>query len=149
VLTGNVFDLEVGRTPVSFTGKPGSAVTIDGATPAPTLRWREGETVTVNVTNRLDAPTSVDWHGILVPYDMDGVPGIYGAIVIEPARPDPVEYDRDHTIALSDWTDTNPMRIFQRLKKVSHCYNFNQRTFGRRCLVQANGCDSDSSMLLR
>ena len=76
VLTGSTFDLTIAETPVNFTGKRGFATTINGSLPGPTLRWREGDTVTLRVTNRLTVPTSLHWHGILLPFEMDGVPGI-------------------------------------------------------------------------
>ncbi|MBI3777642.1 MAG: copper resistance system multicopper oxidase [Gammaproteobacteria bacterium] len=76
VLAGTEFDLTIAETPVNFTGSPRLATTINGSIPAPTLRWREGDTVTLRVTNRLAEETSIHWHGILLPYQMDGVPGI-------------------------------------------------------------------------
>lgn len=76
VLTGTEFDLTIAETPVNFTGSPRMATTINGSIPAPTLRWRAGDTVTLRVTNRLTEDTSIHWHGILLPYQMDGVPGI-------------------------------------------------------------------------
>ena len=76
ILRGTEFDLVVANTPVNFTGNPGMATAINGSIPAPTLRWREGETVTLRVTNKLPVSTSIHWHGIILPYQMDGVPGI-------------------------------------------------------------------------
>ncbi|WP_160287513.1 copper resistance system multicopper oxidase [Pseudomonas knackmussii] len=76
VLSGNAFDLFIGQTPVNLTGKARSATTINGSLPGPTLRWREGDTVTIRVRNRLAEDTSIHWHGILLPTDMDGVPGL-------------------------------------------------------------------------
>ena len=76
VLKGTEFDLVIAESPVNFTGKPGVATTINGSLPAPTLRWREGDTVTIRVTNKLREATSIHWHGIILPYQMDGVPGI-------------------------------------------------------------------------
>ncbi|MGA7616440.1 MAG: copper resistance system multicopper oxidase [Thermoanaerobaculia bacterium] len=76
VLRGTEFALTISETPVNFTGKPRMATTINGSLPGPTLRWREGDTVTIRVTNRMAVSTSVHWHGILLPYQMDGVPGI-------------------------------------------------------------------------
>ncbi|MGE0624786.1 MAG: copper resistance system multicopper oxidase [Pseudomonadales bacterium] len=76
VLSGTEFDLVVAETPVNFTGEPSMATTINGSIPAPTLRWREGDTVTLRVTNRLPVYTSIHWHGILLPTEMDGVPGL-------------------------------------------------------------------------
>lgn len=75
-LTGTEFDLEIGETPMNFTGAPRIAMAVNGTVPAPTLRWREGDTVTLRVANRLDEDTSIHWHGILLPANMDGVPGL-------------------------------------------------------------------------
>ncbi|MNL00413.1 Copper resistance protein A precursor [compost metagenome] len=139
------------------------ATTVNGTLPAPTLRWREGDTVTLRVTNRLKEDTSIHWHGILLPTGMDGVPGLsfpgirpgetfdyqfqvrqsgtywyhshsgfqeqtglYGAIVIDPERPDPVSADRDHVVLLSDWTDEDPMSVFRKLKVMPDYYNYIQ-----------------------
>ncbi|MFB3086896.1 MAG: copper resistance system multicopper oxidase [Acidiferrobacterales bacterium] len=165
VLRGTEFDLTIAETPVNFTGVLRMATTINGSIPAPTLRWREGDTVTLRVTNRLRESTSIHWHGILLPFQMDGVPGIsfqgippgetfvyrfevkqtglywyhshtgfqeqtgmYGAIVIESARGDAIQTDRDYVVQLSDWTDEDPMTVFAKLKKQSDYYNFNQLT---------------------
>ncbi len=76
VLSGTNIDLVVGESPVNFTGKPRMATTINGSIPAPTLKLREGDTITIRVTNRLREATSIHWHGIILPYQMDGVPGI-------------------------------------------------------------------------
>ena len=76
VLSGTQFDLTIAETAVNFTGRPRIATTVNGSIPAPTLRWREGDTVTLRVTNRLAVPTSIHWHGILLPFQMDGVPGL-------------------------------------------------------------------------
>jgi len=54
--------------------------------------------------------------------------GHYGPIVIDPRKPDPVAYDRDYVVMLSDWTDEDPMDVYRKLKKLSHYYNFNERT---------------------
>lgn len=76
VLSGDHVELDIGYTNANFTGKRRRATTVNGSIPGPTLRWREGDEVTIRVTNRLDEPTSIHWHGILLPYQMDGVPGI-------------------------------------------------------------------------
>ena len=76
ILTGNEFDLTVSETPVNFTGEKRIATTINGSVPGPTLVWQEGETVTIRVTNRLSVSTSIHWHGLILPFQMDGVPGI-------------------------------------------------------------------------
>ena len=76
VLSGTDFELAIDNSPVNYTGKVGTATTVNGSIPAPTLRWREGDTVTIRVVNRLQESTSIHWHGIILPFDMDGVPGI-------------------------------------------------------------------------
>jgi CopA family copper-resistance protein len=75
-LTGDHFDLTIDYLPVNFTGRHRLATAVNGSVPGPTLRWREGEVVTVAVTNRLKMPTSIHWHGMRVPAEMDGVPGL-------------------------------------------------------------------------
>ncbi|MDE2196974.1 MAG: copper resistance system multicopper oxidase [Gammaproteobacteria bacterium] len=75
-LTGTEFHLTIGPTPVNFTGRSRIATAVNGSVPAPVLHWREGDTVTLHVHNQLPTPTSIHWHGILLPADMDGVPGI-------------------------------------------------------------------------
>jgi FtsP/CotA-like multicopper oxidase with cupredoxin domain len=76
VLSGTEFDLEVGTTLAAFDGGRTPAVTVNGSLPAPTLHFREGDTVTLRVKNTLPVATSIHWHGILVPTGMDGVPGL-------------------------------------------------------------------------
>jgi FtsP/CotA-like multicopper oxidase with cupredoxin domain len=76
VLSGTDFNLEVGTLGVNFTGTPRLATVVNGQLPAPVLHWREGDLITLRVANRLDVPTSIHWHGVLVPADMDGVPGV-------------------------------------------------------------------------
>jgi len=76
ILTGKEFELTIAETPVNFTAVPRMATTVNGSIPAPTLRWREGDTVTIRVTNRMSTSTSIHWHGIILPYQMDGVPGV-------------------------------------------------------------------------
>ena len=166
-LTGTTFDLDVGEFAVSIGGRHGHAVGVNGTLPAPLIRFREGEEVTLNVTNRLAADTSTHWHGLLVPFHMDGVPGVsfpgikpgetfqykfavpqsgtywyhshsglqeqqghYGPLIIDPAGEDPVAYDREYVLVLSDWSFEHPHRIFEKLKASSETYNFNQRTLG-------------------
>ena len=162
-----IADLVIARTPFGFGGQQGSAITINGTVPGPILRFREGETVTLRVTNRLDQDTSIHWHGLLVPNEMDGVPGLsfygirpgetftyryqvrqngtywyhshsslqeqegmYGPLILEPNRRDPVGYDREHVIVLSDWTFRDPHRVLAVLKKQGGFFNFQQRTLG-------------------
>lgn len=76
VLTGTEFDLYIGELPVNITGTKRTAMAINGSVPGPILRWREGDTVTLRVRNRLQQDTSIHWHGIILPANMDGVPGL-------------------------------------------------------------------------
>jgi FtsP/CotA-like multicopper oxidase with cupredoxin domain len=167
VLTGNHSDLAVAPHQVDFTGLRAKAIKINGSLPGPTLKWREGETVTVAVTNRLPVMASIHWHGVRVPAAMGGVPGLtfagippgqrfvyripavqngtywyhshsgtqeqiglIGTLVIEPRDEDPIAYDRDYVVQLSDWTDTSPETLYGNLKKQSDFYNFHKRTAG-------------------
>ena len=80
-LVGPDIELEISKIPVNLTGRPRFATAVNGAVPGPILRLREGDVVTIRVTNRLDEMTSIHWHGLIVPADMDGVPGIsFGGI---------------------------------------------------------------------
>ena len=82
VLAGTEFDLSIGETPLNFTGATRTGIAVNGSVPAPLLRWREGDTVNLRVSNKLPADsihghqTSIHWHGILLPANMDGVPGL-------------------------------------------------------------------------
>ncbi|WP_263260555.1 copper resistance system multicopper oxidase [Pseudomonas sp. RIT-PI-S] len=75
-LSGEHFELVIDQRQVMLGGQARSAQTINGGLPGPLLRWREGDTVTLKVHNRLSEPTSLHWHGILLPANMDGVPGL-------------------------------------------------------------------------
>ncbi|CAM5353460.1 copper resistance system multicopper oxidase [Rhodanobacter lindaniclasticus] len=76
VLSGTDFALDIAEAPVNYTGAARIATTVNGGVPGPILHWKEGSTVTLRVRNRLRVPTSIHWHGILLPADMDGVPGL-------------------------------------------------------------------------
>ncbi|MBJ6984689.1 copper resistance system multicopper oxidase [Luteimonas sp. MC1750] len=77
VLAGSRLDLSIGRSPADFTGRPRLATTVNGSLPGPTLRMREGDNVLLRVANRLRHDwTSIHWHGLLLPANMDGVPGL-------------------------------------------------------------------------
>lgn len=165
VLKGRVIELTIAYKKVNFTGVERIATAINGSLPGPTLRWKQGERVTIRVTNTLAETSSIHWHGMILPTDMDGVPGLsyagikpgetfeyqfdikqsgtywyhshsgfqeqtglYGAIIIEPADADPVAYDRDYVVMLSDWTDEDPQDVYAKLKKLSHYYNKHERT---------------------
>ncbi len=173
VLTGTDFDLSIGELPVNFTGRVRPGVAVNGSIPAPTLRLREGATVELRVRNALAAggghggTTSIHWHGILLPANMDGVPGmsfdgiapgetyryrftlrqsgtywyhshsgfqeqagLYGALIVDPAGPEPFAYQRDHVVLLSDWTDLSPAALYARLKTMPGHDNYHKRTVG-------------------
>ena len=75
-LAGTHFDLTIGELPVDFTGHRRIATVVNGQLPAPLLRWRQGDTISLRVRNRLPVTSSIHWHGIVLPADMDGVPGL-------------------------------------------------------------------------
>ena len=75
-LSGTQFDLAIDRLPVNFTGRSAMAIAVNGSVPGPLLRWREGDTVTIRVTNKMRVSTSIHWHSLRIPADMDGVPGL-------------------------------------------------------------------------
>ena len=164
-LSGKVFDLSIDYMMVNFTGTPAHATVVNQRLPAPLLRWKEDEIVTLRVKNNLDHDSSIHWHGIILPTNMDGVPGfsfngikpgetfeyqfklqqsgtywyhshsgyqeqtgLFGAIVIDPAEADPVIFDREYVVMLSDWSDSAPETIYAKLKKQADYYNFRERT---------------------
>lgn len=75
-LSGEEIKLTVGHTMAKIDGRSGHAVTVNGTLPGPLIRLREGQTVRLSVTNSLDEETSIHWHGLLLPFQMDGVPGV-------------------------------------------------------------------------
>ncbi len=164
---GEPIDLFLRQQRVKIGQRMGSAITLNGTIPGPLIRLREGEQATIRVHNELDENSSVHWHGILLPFEMDGVPGVsftgikagetfsyrfpvrqsgtywyhshtglqeqlgqYGPLIIDPAAADPIAYDREYVVVLSDWTFENPYKIMAKLKKMSDYYNFQQRTAG-------------------
>ncbi|MER2177502.1 MAG: copper resistance system multicopper oxidase, partial [Stenotrophomonas maltophilia] len=77
VLSSQDVQLSIGESLANFTGRTRPAITVNGSLPAPILRWREGQTVSIRVANTLQGhPTSIHWHGLLLPANMDGVPGL-------------------------------------------------------------------------
>ena len=163
-LTGPDIALTVGRSPFTVNGRTGGAITLNGVLPGPLIRLREGQNARLSVTNTLDEDTSIHWHGLLLPFQMDGVPGVsfpgikpretfvyefpirqsgtfwyhshsglqeplghYGPLVIDPAGADPVAYDREHVLVLSDWSFMHPHEILTKLKKSPGYFN-RQRT---------------------
>ncbi|MEO6562773.1 MAG: copper resistance system multicopper oxidase, partial [Nitrosospira sp.] len=164
-LSGNVIDLTIAETPFRVGDRTTTAITLNGTVPGPLLRLREGQDITLNVTNRLKETSSIHWHGILLPPDMDGVPGVsfagiepgttftyhftvkqygtywfhshsggqeqagvYGPMIIDPIEQDPVAYDREYVVMLSDWSFSSAERMIGNLKKQSGYFNFQKRT---------------------
>ncbi len=162
-------DLVIGRSPVSVAGRPTEAITINGSMPGALVRLKEGEDATIRVANGLaSADSSIHWHGVILPYRMDGVPGVsyagiapgemftyrfpvrqsgtywyhshsglqeqigaFGPLIIDPAQPEPFEYDVEHVVMLSDWTFEDPTRVLARLKKQSSYYNYQRQTIAQ------------------
>jgi CopA family copper-resistance protein len=164
-LSGDVINLTIAETPFRVDDRHTTAVTINGTVPGPLLRLREGQDITLNVTNRLSETSSIHWHGILLPPEMDGVPGVsfpgiepgttfsyrftvkqygtywfhshsggqeqagaYGSIIIDPIEPEPVKYDREYVIMLSDWSFSSVESMIGKLKKQPGYFNFQKRT---------------------
>lgn len=165
VVSGDLIELRIGRINRTVDGRPSRGIGINGMSPAPLIRLREGQRARIRVVNDLDVETSLHWHGLLVPFQYDGVPGIsfpgipagqsflydfpvrqngtywyhshsggqeqaglYGPIVIDPATPDPVAFDREHVIVLSDHSRSSPAAIFRRMKLQPGYYNFQRQT---------------------
>lgn len=161
----SLFDLNIAPTPIKLGGRVAPAIGINGTVPGPLLRLKEGQPVTINVRNSLSVDSSIHWHGLLLPADMDGVPGIsfdgiatdqtfryhfdvrqygtywyhshsglqeqsgvYGPMIIDPAGTDPVEYDREFVILLSDWTFEHPHQLLANLKKSDGYYHARRLT---------------------
>jgi CopA family copper-resistance protein len=168
-LSGEDIRLTVDHSPFATGGRTGHAITLNGTIPGPLIRLREGQKVRLHVDNRLDEDTSVHWHGLIVPFEMDGVPGVsfpgikarstftyefpirqsgtywyhshsghqeqsghYGPMVIDPAGADPVAYDREHVIVVSDWTFLHPHKLMERLKQQGGFFNRERTTLLRR-----------------
>ena len=75
-VSGNDITLRIARQTMMIDGRASRAIGINGTVPAPLIRLREGQTVRLNVINELDVDSSIHWHGLLVPPQFDGVPGI-------------------------------------------------------------------------
>ena len=157
--------LDIGPTEFRIDGRQAHAFGINGTVPGPLIRLKEGQRVRLDVSNSLNEDSSIHWHGLLLPTDMDGVPGIsfegippggtynyefdvrqngtywyhshsglqeqlgiYGPLIIDPDGADPVEYDREFVVLLSDWTFEDPYRVLANLKKSDDYYNRNRPT---------------------
>ncbi|WP_260482401.1 copper resistance system multicopper oxidase [Sphingomicrobium flavum] len=159
-LSGEHLHLTIDHGHFMTGGKSGHAITINGSLPGPMIRLKEGQKLKVHVDNRLDEDTSIHWHGLILPFDQDGVPGVsfpgipargsftyefpivqsgtywyhshsglqeqqghYGALIIDPAGEDPIRYDREHVIVLSDWTFEHPHKLMAKLKQQPAYFN--------------------------
>ncbi len=166
-VSGENIALTIAHTPFKVDGRVGHAVTTNGTVPGPLVRLKEGQNVRLAVTNRLDEDTSIHWHGLLLPFQMDGVPGVsfpgikpgetfnyefkvrqngtywyhshsglqeqmghYGPIVIDPAGADPVAYDREHVVVLSDYSFMHPHTMMRKLKAHAGYFNMQKQTVG-------------------
>ncbi|WDA40991.1 copper resistance system multicopper oxidase [Erythrobacter sp. BLCC-B19] len=165
-VSGAVIDLSVGHGPRVVQGRKGHGIAVNGSVPGPLIRLREGQYVRLNVTNHLDEDTSIHWHGLLVPFHMDGVPGIsfpgirpgqtftyefpirqsgtywyhshsglqeqqghYGPLIIDPASAEPVDYDREFILLLSEFTPLHPHTIMEKLRKGEGYFNYQQTSW--------------------
>ncbi len=164
-LSGTDIALAIDGFPLLVDGRRTPAIGVNGTVPAPLIRLREGQNVRLAVSNRLDESSSIHWHGLLVPFAMDGVPGVsfpginphstfvyefpvvqsgtywyhshsgaqeqdglYGPIVIDPAGPDPIAYDREHVIVLADHSPMRGEAIFRKLKQQADYFNYQEQT---------------------
>jgi FtsP/CotA-like multicopper oxidase with cupredoxin domain len=76
VLTGPEIALTIGHAMWPVGGREGHAVAVNGTIPAPLIRAKQGETLRIAVTNTLAETSSIHWHGVLLPFQFDGVPGV-------------------------------------------------------------------------
>ena len=162
--------LTIGEVPLRIDGQVVRGIGINGTVPGPLVRLKQGQNVRLRVTNGLrnkrggGLQSSIHWHGLLVPFAMDGVPGVsfpgidpgqtfdynfpiiqsgtywyhshsgyqeqegvYGPIVIDPAEPDPVGFDREHVLVLTDHSPMSGATIFKKLKQMGGGYFNMQR----------------------
>ncbi|USI79380.1 MULTISPECIES: copper resistance system multicopper oxidase [unclassified Sphingopyxis] len=164
-VSGNDITLRIARQTMRIDGKLSRAIGINGTVPAPLVRLKEGQTAKLTVVNDLDEDSSIHWHGLILPFHMDGVPGVsfpgikprskfvyefpvvqsgtywyhshsglqeqlghYGPIVIDPAGADPIGYDREHVVVLSDHSQLSPEAIFRKLKVNPGHFNMQRQT---------------------
>jgi CopA family copper-resistance protein len=168
-LAGPDLALTIANSSFAVDGRTGHAITMNGTIPGPLIRLREGQNARITVRNELDEDTSIHWHGVLLPFQMDGVPGVsfpgikprstftyefpiaqsgtywyhshsglqeqvghYGPLILDPAGPDPVQYDREHVLVLSDWSFLHPHMVFTRLKQEAGFFNRQKLTVADR-----------------
>jgi len=164
-VSGNDITLRIARQTMRIDGKVSRAIGINGTVPAPLVRLKEGQTARLTVVNDLEEDSSIHWHGLILPFHMDGVPGVsfpgirpkstfvyefpvvqsgtywyhshsglqeqlghYGPIVIDPAGADPIGYDREHVVVLSDHSRLSPEEIFRKLKVNPGHFNMQRQT---------------------
>lgn len=164
-VSGNDITLRIARQTMRIDGKVSRAIGINGTVPGPLVRLKEGQTARLTVVNDLDEDSSIHWHGLILPFQMDGVPGVsfpgikprstfvyefpvvqsgtywyhshsglqeqlghYGPIVIDPAGADPIGYDREHVVVLSDHSRLSPEAIFRKLKVDPGHFNMQRQT---------------------
>ena len=163
---GPEVSLAIRRESLPIDGQEAQPITINGTSPGPLIRLKEGQDAVLRVTNLLDEPTSIHWHGLILPPEMDGVPGVSfagiapgetftyrfpvrqngtywyhshsglqeqlghaGPLIIDAAEREPIRYDREHVLLLTDWTFEDPMSVFRNLKSmIDGYYNFQERT---------------------
>lgn len=165
VVSGNDITLRIARQTMRVDGKTSRAIGINGTVPAPLVRLKQGQNARLIVVNDLDVDSSIHWHGLLLPFQMDGVPGVsfpgikprssfvyefpviqsgtywyhshsglqeqlghYGPIVIDPEGTDPIAYDREHVIVLSDHSSLSPEAIFRKMKVDPGHFNMQRQT---------------------
>jgi len=166
-LSGPDVQLTIDHLMMTIDGWQSHGIGINGTVPAPLIRLRQGQNARLSVTNHLDEDSSIHWHGLILPFQMDGVPGVsfpgirphstfvyefpivqagtywyhshsglqeqmghYGPIIIDPAGADPVAYDREHVIVLSDHSPLHPHTIFRKLKQQAGYFNDQKQTLG-------------------
>ena len=76
MLSGTEIALTIAHRMMTVDGRPSHAIGVNGTVPAPLIRMKQGTRIRLSVTNNLDEDSSIHWHGLLVPFQMDGVPGI-------------------------------------------------------------------------
>ncbi len=166
-VSGNDITLRIARQTMRIDGKVSRAIGINGTVPGPLIRLKQGQIARLSVVNDLEVDSSIHWHGLLLPFQMDGVPGVsfpgikprstfvyefpviqsgtywyhshsglqeqmghYGPIVVDPAGADPIAYDREHVVVLSDHSPLSPEAIFRKMKVNPGHFNMQRQTLG-------------------
>jgi CopA family copper-resistance protein len=172
------YRLNVNEKKVNISGKEVVGLSLNNSIPGPTLKAKVGDTLRVEVTNNLDIDTSIHWHGVLVPNNMDGVPyvngppikageiftyefpikhsgtywyhahsalqeqqGVYGSLIFYPEH-EVKDYDEEHVLVLSDWTDEHPDQVLANIKKDSDYYALKKDSVQSWLKVLENGSEA-------